>query len=650
MRSTWPAVLLLLCAACDGGPSEPTPAPGPTSAGEGFAQVAPLLDWARPELSEASAALARSDSAEASRALLAALAAADALEPPHQHFADPVPLADALMSGMLSLPPHPSTTLPDDPTWDEDPFGDSNWLFQYHSFRWSLPLLQAWQETGNEAYLDRLLFLMQDYADDKLASTGPLDMTWYDMSASLRTEHWLAVWLALIDGGRMEPQLMHRFLIWFWLHGDRLAHDVHYHWYNNHGTLHNRALLVLSFILPQFLDGEEWRDLALGRTEDQILQLLSADGVENEQAPAYHFFMMEVIGSVQSILESAGTTLGSEALTRLQGMPGFGAQILTPGLTLPMLGDTPRSIALGAYAGLSDELDFALSSGDAGVAPTRRYTLYPETGTSIFRSGWGVDRSYALETHAVFDVGPRGGWHGHDDALTFCLGAYGRPLVTDSGFYTYNDDAWRAFFTSPAAHNVLVHADGDEAGRSETPQRLFWRTGADWAWQAALLDLGDGRSWIRHFVHLAPDDVLLVDRCSGPGGRPLTLLFHFPPTATLSGDAAMLRLSDGAATLDLASLDTTDLTLLRGVEDPPQGWISPAYGQREANDVAVYSAGRGSAFTTLLHAGDGSDALLAFEREAEGPDDYLRLRIDRESGPETLELWLESGQLSRSRS
>ncbi|MCB1163150.1 hypothetical protein KDL67_10730, partial [bacterium] len=63
-----------------------------------------------------------------------------------------------------------------------------------------------------------------------------------------------------------------------------------------------------------------------------------------------------------------------------------------------------------------------------------------------------------------------------------------------------------------------------------------------------------------------------------------------------------------------------------------------------------YSAGRGSAFTTLLHVGDGSDSLLDFEREAEGPDDYLRLRIDRESGSETLELWFESGQLSRSRS
>jgi hypothetical protein len=615
---------------------------------EGFTAIAPLLDWSRPELTAAGVALADGDSAGASAGLLAQLRAAETLDPPHQHYGDPVPLADALMSGVLALPPHPNATLPANPSWDEDPFGDSNWRFQYHSFRWSLPLLLAWQQTGDEAYLDRLLFLMQDYAEDMLASTGPLDMTWYDMSASLRVEHWLTIWRELLAADRIDPALMHRFLLWFWLHGDRLANQVHYHWYTNHGTLHNRALLVLSLVLPQYLDSAAWHDLAFGRTEEQILQLLSADGVENEQAPAYHFYMLEVIPGVQALLESVGTSLGPAALGRLEGMPGFAARILTPAGDLPMLGDTPRSIALGAYAGLDAELDFALSLGSDGNAPTQRYIAYPETGTIICRSGWGQGRAYALETHAVFDAGPRGSWHGHDDAMTLCLGAYGQPLVVDSGFFTYNEDAWRGYFTSPAAHNVLVHADGDESGRSDTPQRLFWRTGDDWAWQSALLDLGDGRTWIRHFVFLGPDDVLLIDRSSGPGDRPLALLFHFPPGAALNTEDSTLRLTQGGAALDLAPLDAPQLGLVRGSEVPLQGWYSSAYGQREANDVAVFTSGRGAAFTTLLHAHDGANPLLGFAREQEGPDDYLRFLITRQSGSEMIELWLESGLLLRS--
>jgi hypothetical protein len=71
--------------------------------------------------------------------------------------------ADELLDNRYLLTPHPVVTLPADPTWGEDPLRDPNWLFQYHTLRFTLNLLRAWQETGVMAYRDRALFLLRDW-------------------------------------------------------------------------------------------------------------------------------------------------------------------------------------------------------------------------------------------------------------------------------------------------------------------------------------------------------------------------------------------------------------------------------------------------------------------------------------------------------
>lgn len=58
----------------------------------------------------------------------------------------------------------------------------------------------------------------------------------------------------------------------------------------------------------------------------------------------------------------------------------------------------------------------------------------------------------------LFDVGPFGAGHQHEDKLGFVIYAYGAYLVIDSGIYPYDTSRWRRYVLSPYAHNV-IHVD-----------------------------------------------------------------------------------------------------------------------------------------------------------------------------------------------
>ncbi|MBN2171763.1 MAG: alginate lyase family protein [Candidatus Krumholzibacteriota bacterium] len=637
------AALLCACGKDSGqAPDQTTPAP------ESFAEIAPLINWESPGLAGAASALAAGDSAGAADGLLAHFLAAAPITAPHQEYGNPTAYADQLLSGRLSLPPHPETELPDDPAWNEDPFGDVNWRFQYHTLRWLAPLWQAFEATGDSTYLTRLLFLMEDYAGDNLPGAAPSDMTWYDMAASLRIEHWLYFWKGLLAGGLVDRGFMLRFIEDAQVHGEMLGGAIPYNETSNHGTYHNRSLIALGLVLPELASAADWLAVGSGRLEEQIIGMVSPHGVHLEQSPAYHISMMSLARTIQDLLAESGGGLSALTESYLAGMPRFAAHILKPNGSLPMISDSALQISLSALLGMDEKLDYSASGGQQGARPSERYLSYPVTGYVILRSGWGETRPFGEETQVVFDTGPRGSWHGHDDALTFTFSALGRDLVVDSGFYTYNSDAWRDWFTSPPAHNVLLRADSDGRGRAADPQRLVWRTGPAWAFQSALLDLGGGRDWTRCLVYLAPDEALLLDFTHGEGEEALELLFHLHPDAAVSADGPRLRAARDGAVLDLWPLDAPTLALIEGATDPIQGWYSPAYGSRRPNVAAAYRlAGRRLDFVTLLHAHAGDDPLVDFRLDGARDEECYRLVIERTSGTEHVTVWPATGRVER---
>ena len=68
----------------------------------------------------------------------------------------------------------------------------------------------------------------------------------------------------------------------------------------------------------------------------------------------------------------------------------------------------------------------------------------------------------------VFDCGELGfkaiAAHGHADALSFTLRAFGSDVFVDPGTYDYfSYSAWRAYFRSTSAHNTLAVDGRDQS-------------------------------------------------------------------------------------------------------------------------------------------------------------------------------------------
>ncbi len=610
-------------------------------------QIIDLLAPGAPELEEVFALQAQGDSLGAAEALLAQLTLSPPLPLPHDVASDPVPLAEGLLGGTLQLIPHPSWSLPDDPDWNEDPFNDSNWRFQYHSMRWTLPLLQAFEQTGDDRYLDRLLFLIQDYADTNLNGSSADTMVWYDMSASLRAECWLTILRSLILANRLDVDLMISFLGWCHLHGEALYRDITYAAGNNHGSFHSRALMGSGLALPVFYASGYWFDRGYDRFQAQIIALVSPDGVYLEPSPFYHFFMMGTFRSVRGLILSSGLDLDDTARERLNRMPAFSARIIKPNGMLPMFSDCPSEIPLSGYRGISDELDFSCTAGESGVPPAERFRSYPVSGYTVFRSGWGQSRDFELETQVVFDVGPLGGWHGHHDGLSFTFSSWGSDLIVDTGYYTF-EGVWRNHFLSPEAHNMVLPAEG-WSGAFSNPQRLLWREADDWALQSGVLVHPSGALWTRTAVFLAPDDLLVLDRVSGGDPGALDQRFHFPPDASLQERTGGLTLENGQASLDLVQAWPAEMSTVRGNMDPIEGWYSERYGSKEPTSVARFRIEEESPrrYATLLHGHDGEDPLQVFQCLDDG-DEVWQFKIERSSSVEYVSVHLETGEVTRS--
>ncbi len=637
-------IVLLLSACSERSPFEPEeiiPLPHPDEI-----DLLSLLDYDHEGLEDVAAALAEGDSVGAINELLLYILTSDPVTSPHVSFDDPVQLADEIMDGWITLPPHPRTQLPENPSWKEDPFDDINWRFQLHAFRWPMALLYAWEETGNTDYLDRFIFLLEDYAVDNFSDKPASNMTWYDMGAALRLENWLYSWRQLVVNGLLDKKRMVNYLLWLRIHGYMLANEIRYDDETNHGIFHNRALMSIALVLPEFLESAGWYALGFGRLDVQILDLVSPEGIYLEPTPYYHFYSFNAFQDVRNFLISTGRDLSGGAIERIDKMMQFAALILQPNGMLPMLSDCPESIPLEPYLGYHPWLDYSISEGVNGIKPEILCRSWPQSGYVIVRSGWGEGRPFRDETHAVFDTGPKDGPHGHYDGMSFTLCAWGEKLIVDSGYYTF-EGTWRYYFMSPEAHNVIVPESGAYS-RHEDPIQLIWNEGDNAFFQSAKQIIESRRVWTRCFIYLKPDDFLILDHVSGSMAGGMDQLFHLPPEAFVGTSGEILRMETGKARLDMFQALPCEVEILKGETSPIQGWYSPSYGNKVPSFTARFRVtGPEPKFYTLLHTHTGTDSLLAFRLEEETTGGSLIFEIERTTGNEHVEIWPATGQVER---
>jgi hypothetical protein len=165
------------------------------------------------------------------------------------------------------------------------------------------------------------------------------------------------------------------------------------------------------------------------------------------------------------------------------------------------------------------EFLWAGTKGKEGRPPHITSHAFDYAGYYIMRSGWQRDAIWAL-----FDGGPFGYGHQHEDKLNVLVHAYGRLLLSEGGNYAYDASEMRRYVLSTRSHNT-IRVDGQDQNRRLTYDRDAFDVnapaGATWRSTAAY-DVADGTF-----------DEFYMPKASRPITHRRTLVFVKQPAAGL---------------------------------------------------------------------------------------------------------------------
>jgi hypothetical protein len=491
---------------------------------------------------------------------------------------DPIARADELLLNVYRLAPHPAVTLPRDLAWNEDPLGDQSWQHLLHSMDYIRDLLEAAARTGNSGYSDRAVALLQDWLAHNPKIDPPSHFSWNDHSTAWRGYALACTKDVLGPSDWLTAALE--------LHGETLADPAFYVNVGNHALNQATALLEIARVLGR----ADWLALAGNRINTLVGVSVDAEGVSNEQSVGYQRYNWRRYTAARKRMLANGLPLAPE-FSRVDRMSQFLGDATLPNGEYEMLGDTRAAGALPI----------------PGPKPTTNVAVY-RAGFLFARTGWGETRPFANEVHVSLRWGPAPYIHGHADGMALTMYGFGARLLLDSGAYSYDRDAWRGYFKSRQAHNVVTvvglpwsstasttllgHSSGDRyaytrtrtsgyAGITQTRTVLFsTRLGY------AVVDDRGIASTARMFEqlwHLAP------------GSRPLVVGTSVV-TRTSSGNVLIRQLVGAPAT-----------SVVTGRTDPIQGWISYADKQKQAAPVvSARRHGTRVRYLTLIVPGSGT--------------------------------------------
>ncbi|HVZ02909.1 MAG TPA: alginate lyase family protein [Dongiaceae bacterium] len=373
---------------------------------------------------------------------------------------------------------------------------------------------------------------------------------------------------------------------------------------------------------------DRWARLAQRILEREAAAQTFADGMNRELAFGYHGYVLGLLILAGIEGEAGGRPMSDDYWRIVARMSDALAANLGDEMIPPRQGDGDDAWALLVDAREAGPAEAMLELGGAlvgardwwpkpkrrallaalvpqvargrvppGPRPATRPDRFPAAGITYLRGGLLSCR---------VDHGPHGFLstcaHGHADALSFELRIGGRPVLVDPGTYCYQGEpAWRRYFRSTVAHNTLEIEGADQAAQAGP---FLWSTtvtsrveaaqgvaaGSDAGPVAELTVAHDGyrrlrakATHVRQFrLDRTANALSIVDRVEATMPVGVRLAFHVHPAVTVKLEAAGAELrAEGRLLASLELPEGLAWRSHRGAENPPLGWYSPAFGEKE---------------------------------------------------------------------
>ncbi len=399
---------------------------------------------------------------------------------------------------------------------------------------------------------------------------------------------------------------------------------------NNHRIGEAAGVFIGSCAFRGLKKAEAWRRESRRILLEEMAVQTFADGANREQAMGYHLFVLEFFVLAALAARGIGDEFPGEYWESLERMFEF-VRVLSEGGDRPVmfgdcddgyvldLGERPSAasdwMAVAACLFPRPEFKAAASGfsepafwlfGRAGlerfeqiaataVEPRIRSRAFPDCGRYLLQCGArdGPDR-----LSVTFDCGDLGygpiAAHGHADALSFTLRAFGEDVFVDPGTYDYfTYPQWREYFRSTRAHNTVVVDNRDQSemlgsflwGRRAVARCLRWEPSADGGLVAGEHDGYTGlagRVVHRRTVRLegGARRVTIEDELEGAGRHLAAVCFHLAESCSVQpGEAGVYTIRCERGTVRLSLDGRLRVSLYRGCRVPIFGWVSRGYHQ-----------------------------------------------------------------------
>ncbi len=489
----------------------------------------------------------------------------------------------------------------------------------YEEWTWQLSRHQEWailaeryRETGDERFAQGFVRLFRSWVRQAVVpenASGGETRCWRTIEAGIRMG---GAWQWALHSFYRSPHFTDDLLIdWYksvWEHGWRLRG---FHRTGNWLIMEMNGLAQIALLYPQFRDAPAWREYAFDRLIRELGAQLYPDGFQYELSTGYHQVVINNYQWLADVYAAYDQPVPDAFRAGLEPAHAVNVRLMMPDGRLPDLNDggwhqVARLLARAAD-GYPERDDFrwAATRGREGRPPAERSLAFPYAGYYVMRTGWEPDAVWAL-----FDGGPFGYGHQHEDKLNLLVHAYGRLLLTEGGNYAYDASEMRRYVLSTRAHNTVrvdglgqnrrLHFRRDDV-RLDLPAGARWRTTPDWDAVEATYDEGYGPDAARLAAHtrrviflkggiegLGPC-LLVIDRLVPADDAPHTyeVLWHLDGGTPEVRGLAVLGRDAGQPNLAIlpAPLAGLDLDLVAGQEAPEwQGW--KAIGSHQQGEFA----------------------------------------------------------------
>ena len=507
--------------------------------------------------------------------------------------------------------------------------GDAKVVWEPNRHHQLVVLGKAYRVIGKIHYAQEIVKQIESWWEQCPFGMG---MNWRSpLELAIRLINWIWAFDLIRDSGVVTPEFKSKLLHSVYLHLWEITRKYSYgSSANNHLIGEAAGVFITTSYFQGLKNAEKWRDDSYEILEREIIAQTHPDGCSREQAMGYHLFVLQFFLLTGIVARRIEKDFSEAYWKRLEKMIEFSTAMIEGGPPT-MFGDCDDGYVLD-LGGEKDDLNGLLSIGavlfnradfkelagsyseptfwllgpsghetfDAIQAGSNQGSLiskaFPESGYYLLQCG---QKGSGNEISVLFDCGELGyksiSAHGHADALSFTLRAFGMDIFVDPGTYDYfSFPEWRNYFRTTKAHNTVVV---DDSGQSVMLGPFMWGDRA----RARCLDwnptLEGGRVVGEHsgYVRLkdpvmhrrtldldAGSRILTIrDEIMAKGSHEIGIYFHLSEECVISNGQSNLYEIDVKGRKMVIEVDLNlSAEISAGSKNSVAGWVSRCYHKR----------------------------------------------------------------------